>query len=303
MHLTVRQWLQIGVITAAAAAVYGGLRWIPTVECGFLHYEPVEVTADGIEICGKNAVPMFVDLTRLSFPVQASLTPLHSPEAGKPVTFQIELKLNGQKPLLPHELLVTHTELMHVLVVDPTLEDYHHVHPEPVGATGLWSFTITPRYAGEYTVFAEVVPLRSRRQVIASSTFSVAGVEQPVADFHQGRLSHEDEEYRYQLLLDGAPSARGRENRMTLGVSRLDGEAMQLEPVMGAYAHLVAFDETIRGFAHLHPIMQLGATENDPYHPQLNFAMSTRLPGNYRVWAQVKLEGSERFIPFDIVVQ
>ena len=29
---------------------------------------------------------------------------------------------------------------------------------------------------------------------------------------------------------------------------------MPLEPVMGAFAHLVTFDEALSGFAHLHPM-------------------------------------------------
>ncbi len=78
-----------------------------------------------------------------------------------------------------------------------------------------------------------------------------------------------------------------------------EGAPVQLGTVMGAYAHLVAFDEAVSGYAHLHP--KFAGTETNP-EPELVFAFNTQKPGNYRVWAQYATGGTEYFTPFEIEV-
>jgi len=47
-----------------------------------------------------------------------------------------------------------------------------------------------------------------------------------------------------------------------------------LEPVMGAFAHLVAFDETRSGFAHLHPMETDLLKTPDATRPALSFKIT-----------------------------
>lgn len=297
--MNLRTLLQLGLISIAAIAAYVGLRSIPTVDCGFLHYEPISVTADGIEVCGTESVPLFLDLERLRFPVEAHLIPSGPVNTGEPTEFTLRLTTERGDPILPHELLVTHTELMHVLITDPSLDDYHHVHPMPLGASGDWQFTLTPRQAGTYTVIVEAVLQRTRRQIVARTTFGIPGDATAQAFTHtSGQASFDG--YTVHLVPENPPTTGG-EVRMRLSVARDDGKSLRLEPIMGAYAHLVAFDEQRRGYAHLHPLFS--GEETNPTEPRLSFAMATRQAGNYRIWAQLKLEGRERMIPFDLTIQ
>jgi hypothetical protein len=75
-----------------------------------------------------------------------------------------------------------------------------------------------------------------------------------------------------------------------------------LEPVMGAFAHLVAFDETRSGFAHLHPTESDLLKQPDAKNPTLNFKLTIPRTGRYVIWAQVNLGGTETFVPFDFAV-
>ena len=70
---------------------------------------------------------------------------------------------------------------------------------------------------------------------------------------------------------------------------------------MGTLAHLVAFDPTRSGVAHLHPT--LTGQERNPTQPQLAFLINFVQPGQYRVWAQVKIDNRERYVPFDVDVR
>jgi hypothetical protein len=72
--------------------------------------------------------------------------------------------------------------------------------------------------------------------------------------------------------------------------------------VMGAFAHLVAFDEGRSGFAHLHPA-QVDLTQAlDPVRPELTFKLTIPQPGRYVIWSQVMIAGQEIFAPFWIDV-
>jgi hypothetical protein len=75
-----------------------------------------------------------------------------------------------------------------------------------------------------------------------------------------------------------------------------------LEPVMGAFAHVVAFDPERNGFAHLHPLAGDPLAPPDATAPVLAFRVTIPQPGRYIVWAQVRMEGRDRFAPFSLEV-
>ncbi|MGF1483285.1 MAG: hypothetical protein ACFBZ8_02850 [Opitutales bacterium] len=293
-------WLQTGAITLIFAGAYLGLRNIPKQNCEFLHYESSGTTIDGGEVCAATAPPLFLDLTRLSFPVELQLraeTPL---EPGKSAFMSLELVHDGGGVLLPHELAIVHTERLHLMLLDESLGDYHHIHPEPQGASGSWSFEFTPREGGRYRAIAEVVPLRTKRQVSADSWLEVPGNGQP-AQISARKTVGEAAGYRFTLDAPKGSLARKRDNALELGIERIGGGSVELQEIMGDVAHMVAFDRERAGYAHLHPV-QTG-DEFNPTHPRLGFTFHTAKPGNYRLWAQVKLDGAEHVVPFDLTVE
>lgn len=73
---------------------------------------------------------------------------------------------------------------------------------------------------------------------------------------------------------------------------------MPLSPVMGAFAHLVAFDAGRSGFAHIHPSAGDVTRHPDPARPQFAFRLAIPSPGRYVIWSEVSLGGKETFAPF-----
>ncbi|MEO5959337.1 MAG: ethanolamine ammonia-lyase subunit EutB, partial [Opitutaceae bacterium] len=94
----------------------------------------------------------------------------------------------------------------------------------------------------------------------------------------------------------------GKAIDFAFGIVRVDGGAVALAPVMGAFAHLVAFDEARSGFAHLHPNEADLTKSPDPRHPVLTFKVTIPRAGNYSIWAQVDIGGREQFVPFRFAV-
>ncbi|MGE9293481.1 MAG: hypothetical protein ACQKBW_07710 [Puniceicoccales bacterium] len=286
--MDVNRKVQIGLITVFAAALFVGLRKLPQDQCAFLHYQPSQITADGLEFCGDDA-PTFLNLDKLSFPVTMELSMPETLKVGQKVFVALKLINVSGEVIEPHELAITHTEPLHIMVVDESLEDYHHIHPEPLGPTGEWGFDFTPYRAGRYRVFAEFVPTRTQQKVTGTAEFEVQPAtsrpEKPTSALPVAQLNS----LPTQL-------SSSTENSLTLKF----GEPLTLQPVMGALGHMVAFDEDLHGYAHLHP--KYTGKEKDA-EPVLEFAFNTDKPGKYRLWAQVKVDGEERFLPFDVVVQ
>jgi len=229
----------------------------------------------------------------------------HPASAGSAVEVSVRLKTSSGKPMSAEDLLVAHTRKLHLLVVDPSLHDYQHVHPDPTGSPGEWAFSFTPRAGGEYRVFADFTPVATGRGLYAHADLSVEGAVLPSeeAAFSQSKLEYRDGGYLFALQLTSDAVIRsGAPVDLIFQTTREDGNPVTLEPVMDAFAHLVAFDLERGGFAHLHPSEADLTRPPDAVRPQLTFKITIPRAGRYVIWAQVSLEGRERFVPFWITV-
>ncbi len=289
--------LSIVMITVVFIAAYFGLRALPDAQCGFLLYEEV-VNADGeIEFCATNHAG-FLDLSRLEYPVSMDLEVDETAAVGGTVPVALVLETNKGHTIAPHELAITHERKMHVMLIDPAMEDYHHVHPEPDGIGGRYTFSFEPEVAGPYRMFTEIVPIRTRRQVIATGEIPVgAAASQP--EFARS-LESEVDGLRFRLSEVPDTLKTKRDYRLELDVSAADGSPADLETIMGAKGHMVAFDAAGLGFAHMHPIDSLkDAIDQEG----LAFLFNVPNPGWYRLFAQVQVEGRSVYGRFDLLIE
>ncbi len=303
---TKRTWVSVATLSLLFVAAFFVLRALPDAECGFLHYVEI-VNADGeIELCATNHAG-FIDLSVLTYPVEASLEADRPLEPGLKANVALKLETLGGMSIAAHELAVTHTKKMHLMVIDPSLEDYHHLHPVPEGLDGIYRFDFEPERAGTYRVFTEIVPVRSRRQAIALSELDVAGeAARPVF-----KRSTESRVGDVEFILNGVPEIlkTGRDYRLELEITDLEtGAPAELEMVMGAKGHMVAFDERALGFAHMHPVDSVadvrvaGLPTGQKDDADLAFLFNVPNPGWYRLFAQIQLDGKAVFGRFDLKV-
>ena len=213
-------------------------------------------STNSIEFCDP-LNPQFIPVVAVQSPVTMTLTPVGSPVPGAETRVTLTLKTASGKPIAPEDLLVTHTRLLHLLIIDPWLNDYQHVHPEPGARPGEWTFSFTPRREGRYRVFADFTPVVTARGLYASADMQIGKQALP-ASFtmvmqHEPSWVVERDGYRFALV-PGTQPVRAREPvDLKLVITRRDGGPVPMQLVMGAFAHLVAFDEARSGFAHLHP--------------------------------------------------
>ena len=292
-------WRQIIFITATALALYVAVRLLPTGTA--LNHMDFRMTGKGVLDFCDPANPQFIPVVQVRSPVVLSLKADREPALNQPVKFVLTMRTASGKPIAPEDLLVAHTRKLHLLVVDPTLSDYQHVHPEPGRRPGEWIFTLEPGRPGLYRVFADFTPAATARSLYASVDFFVPG---PVATITRSpNTTWQAAGYNFELIMPPVFQARQAVDlRLHIESQGAVKHPVPLQPIMGAFAHLVAFDEARSGFAHLHPTEIDLAKAPDQLRPELNFKITIPQPGRYVIWGQVNLGGAEVYVPFWVKV-
>ena len=297
--LTTAQRRQIGLITAGALAVFLFFRFLPT-GTNLNHMDFRVSGKNSIDFCDPSN-PQFIPVVAATSPVKLTLRTAAAPVAGGVVRVTLAFATANGKPVAPDDLLVIHSRILHLLISDPSLTDYQHVHPEPTRQPGEWSFAFTPRHGGTYRVFADFTPAATARSLYANADLVVTGPALKAGEIAAEKKPAwvaERDGYRFALSPAALPVKAGQVADLKFIVTKTDGGTVPLEPVMEAYAHLVAFDEGRSGFAHLHPMDTDLSHRPDAMKPTLMFKITIPQAGRYVIWAQMNLGGSEVFVPF-----
>ncbi len=263
---------------------------------------------NSIQFCDATN-PEFIPVVAVKSPVTMTVATLVAPVAGREIQAVLSLHTFSGKPIAPQDLLEVHTKLMHLMIIDPSLTDYEHVHPQPAKTPGDWTFSFTPRFSGTYRLFADFTPVATARGLYANADVDVtasratavpAGVGEPPASAVHPQLDTvvEHDGYRFLLAAAAHPIRVRQPIDLTFQVEAPHDGRVPLQPIMGAYAHLVAFDSGRNGFAHMHPMQPDPLAPPDPIHPVLKFKVTIPAAGQYVIWTQVNLAGRQMFVPF-----
>jgi hypothetical protein len=241
------------------------------------------------------------------------------PAAGVPATLHYTLAKNGE-PLDPDSLLVTHEKRMHLIVVSRDLEYFSHLHP--VGeAGGRYVVTETLPAPGPYLLYNEFFTLDGKaqieRDVLTVGESAAQDADPPLPSTvgvpqTQGGLT--------ALLTADARKIRRRvSTSFIVKLTDTEGKpATDLEPFLGAPAHVVVVSADTKQFAHTHADLPGGAMSGDlgggnmgqmvmptppaRFGPELQFSHTFMQPGRYRVWVQFGHRGEVVTFGFNVEV-
>ena len=173
------------------------------------------------------------------------------------------------------EFLFVHEERLHMFVVDEQLQFFEHAHPVHMGRS---AFSVNLPRAGRYRVIADFAPVDAMPQM-RMAPFTYDGAAAAAAPADQSTLS---------ASLDAPALIAGRAGRIAFQIrdAASGGEPQNLEPYLGAAAHLFVIDETLENPMHAHP-QEVG--EGGMARP----AFDVRFPraGRYVMWLQVQRAG------------
>jgi len=223
---------------------------------------------------------------------------------GKPVVAVMHLAKRDGAPIVLADLLEIHTKKIHLLINDRSLGDYHHEHPEPTDVPGDYRFNFTPSQPGPYRIWADVVPAASGVQEYDIADLSADTAGSPIGD-RQTRLLSLVDGRQFVLAFEtrGRLLQTGETVIGTITVTDSDGKGCtDLEPVMGAFAHLVGFYEDGKSVLHIHPYGKDPAGPDDHAGPVFAFKFYAPAEGFLRLYCQVRINGRDVFAPFNLNV-
>ena len=235
--------------------------------------------------------------------VQSEILPVENRVAGKSVTTVIRLTGPDGKPLSLDQLAVAHTEKIHLLVIDQSVTDYHHLHPVAGDKPGEYRFDFAPKFGGTYHIWADLVPKATGKQEYSKTTVKVEG--SPGTPTNSVNTTAEVDDYRFVLTTENnAPLQAGKAAVVKVKVTAPDGgEFSKLEPVMGAFAHMVAFPADLASVTHVHPMGPEPKAPAERGGPDLSFHVEPDKPGFQKFFLQTQIGGKDKFAPFGLNVE
>jgi hypothetical protein len=183
------------------------------------------------------------------------------------------------------EFDLEHERRMHLIVVRRDLTGFQHLHPE-MDSDGTWTVPVRLPDAGSYRVFAdfshedEPTTLASDMRVDGPAQLS----ELPAA------TTSEQSDAGSDVALETASARPGEPSELRFTVTR-GGEAVHVDPYLGANGHLVALREGDLAFLHVHPTEHQDEEKGGERDDSIAFEATFPTSGHYRLFLQFKREG------------
>ena len=196
-----------------------------------------------------------------------------------------------------------HTQKLHLLIIDSSLEDYHHVHPTPTNQPGIYEFQWQPKQQDAYRMWADIAPLDTNRQEFVMADL-LPGAKPAMPIDREPKMKSTVGNYNFKLYFDSNELRNGSTVTGHIIVTDLEGHPVKdLEPIMGAYAHLVGFYDDFKSIIHIHPMGEEPTQSSDRSGPEIIFFMDPEQDGFIKLFVQVKIGGQEVIAPFAFAIQ
>jgi hypothetical protein len=226
-------------------------------------------------------------------------------EAGKPVPLGIRLIDDAGEPVGGEGLVLSHARRVHLLLVDESGEDFHHLAPEPGNEPGTFATSFVPGRSGGYRGWGLAVPALTRLPEVLpfrlGSTKSVIPTVPPDVGYGDV-LSLERDGFvvRVTAAGNGPLKIRSAETQtIRVHVARADGSPVdQLEPIWNAFAHLTLVSWDLESALQVHPVGGEILRDSLRGGPDLTFKLHPPGPGWWRLYIQIRVQ--ERTVTFPL---
>ena len=190
-----------------------------------------------------------------------------------------------------NNMIDTHNEKMHLILVNEHLEEYLHVHPT-LNKDNTWTAKVKFPTGGKWRIISDfTLQLENdqKQNYILGEEIDVAG------NFNEFKLPEPVDMLSvngYDIKLSG--DIKSGEHGMLMVDITKNGEPANLEQYMAALGHLVAIRKEDGAYAHFHPHENMGT--------MLHFMTEVPGPGTYRLFLQFKADGALNLATFTAVV-
>jgi hypothetical protein len=192
---------------------------------------------------------------------------------------------------------IVHERPFHLFIVDRALEYFEHVHPEPAGEGAFELAQEIP--PGEYMLIADFLPHGGTAQTVQRAIVT-PGHEGPVMPpaprLVAGPTERVVDGLRIAIEARDLAARRAASIRFTINDAATGQPVSDLQPYLGAPAHLLMVNADLTDAVHGHPV------ERDTAGPAVSFTPLMPMAGPYKLWVQVQRGGRVITAPFVIEV-
>jgi hypothetical protein len=230
------------------------------------------------------------------------------PQPGQPVAFRYRVS-DARSGQVLTDLPINHERPMHLIAVSKDLTQFQHIHPE-VGAHGAYSVTTEFPEAGTYVLYDEFV--HDGQTVLDRRELPVGEASQTGASLTPDLEPKTVDDVTISLSAPEKIRA-GEEASFTFaGLTRDGQQVTNLEPYLGAAAHVAIVSDDTNDFAHVHG--EAGETgkghedmesmDSPPtvFGPEVSFRYTFPHLGLYKIWGQLGYKGSVITVPYVVEV-
>jgi hypothetical protein len=222
-------------------------------------------------------------------------------KAGKPYKLAFRISDETGKNLTDADLRETYTKKLHVMLVDSSLSDYHHIHPEYDKNIGLFTASFIPAAQGKYNVWNNFTLRENglnavlKNEIPAERDYAIPPVIQHTQSVGSGDINITIEAY--------PPLSAYKTSLLKIQIKNKLGNDLNLEQIMGAPAHLAGFSKDGEHSIHCHPVGSEPDTYKRGSEKTLEFHVEPEREGFTKFFLQLKTGGKEIVIPFGQYVQ
>ncbi len=218
------------------------------------------------------------------------------PVAGQPVTITLAIRDRATGKNI-RDFDIVHEQRMHLLIARTDLGSFFHEHPTP-NADGTFTHTFTFPTAGTWRLFADSAPAGAGSQV-TSATVTVSGDKPTPAPLIPTSLAVTTPD-NLTLTRKTTGLVVGKTLPLTFSLVAADGSPVtDLQPWLGAMAHLILIESDAQTFVHSHPDETIPTNGRNG---TLTFLVRFPKPGLYKGWTQFQRNNAITTIPFVVRV-
>lgn len=223
--------------------------------------------------------------------IEADIT---TPMQAGAIAYKFELvDTKTNQVLKDSDLAITHEKILHVLVYDPALQEFQHVHPEFDGQ--FWVVDLSFARNGNYWFWVQGELASDGEEFSSSRRVEIFGGQSawPTPPVLSDVRSSSDGSST--VLLSGQTLHAGQMLMLDVTLGRNDGTQPVNTPYLGAFAHIIAVPEDADSLIHVHPMNGSNANEGMLHitFPQAGF---------YRLWVQFMDDGALKIVPLSVQV-
>jgi hypothetical protein len=195
-----------------------------------------------------------------------------------------------------------HEQAMHLVAVSQDLSQFQHIHPE-VGSDGAWTVTTTFPDAANYVLFDELT--YNDQDVLDRRELTVGEASQTPASLSPDTSPKTENGLTVSLSAPETITA-GKDANFTVQVTRDGQPVTDLEPYLGAPAHVIIVSSDTRAFAHTHgTVSGMASMESAPpssFGPDISFDNTFPRAGLHKIWVETSYQGNVITAPFVVEV-